>query len=227
MIGAAISSANFLRAFALSKCSFFLLSSMLTIHFEKERKQMNNTNVTLPRMGNTNTLILMVGLPGSGKSTLAKRLVIVDNLTKEESIPILHSSDDIRKELSGDAANQKINRLVFKTLHERVAKDLSVGEDVIVDATNLTVRDRAKYVAIAKNTKNQQGRKPRVVVLVMMTSYAESLRRNNARNRVVPEYAMQRMNERFEFPNVIDEEFESVGVYLENKKGYTINFINF
>ena len=188
---------------------------------------MNNTNVTLPRMGNTNTLILMVGLPGSGKSTLAKRLVIVDNLTKEESIPILHSSDDIRKELSGDAANQKINRLVFKTLHERVAKDLSVGEDVIVDATNLTVRDRAKYVAIAKNTKNQQGRKPRVVVLVMMTSYAESLRRNNARNRVVPEYAMQRMNERFEFPNVIDEEFESVGVYLENKKGYTINFINF
>ena len=58
--------------------------------------------------------IMLVGLPGSGKSTLIKRY-------KEYKV---HSSDDIREELTGDVNRQDINNLVFKALHKRVKEDL-------------------------------------------------------------------------------------------------------
>ena len=78
--------------------------------------------------GNKPEFIMLVGLPGSGKSTLTKRY-------KEYKV---HSSDDIREELTGDVNRQDINSLVFKILHNRVKEDLLNGQSVIIDSTNIS-----------------------------------------------------------------------------------------
>ena len=63
--------------------------------------------------------IMMVGLPASGKSTYALELADTYNAN-------IHASDSISEELSGDINNQDINDIVFKTLHNRIKKDLSI-----------------------------------------------------------------------------------------------------
>ena len=65
------------------------------------------------------SLLMLVGLPGSGKSTYIKNH-FNQNLH-------VHSSDDIREELSGNVNNQDINKEVFELLHKRVKDDLKNG----------------------------------------------------------------------------------------------------
>ena len=62
-------------------------------------------------------LCFCVGLPGSGKSYWAEA-------NKEELNAVVHSSDEIREELTGDVNEQSKNELVFSTLHKRVKEDL-------------------------------------------------------------------------------------------------------
>ena len=58
---------------------------------------------------------MMVGLPGSGKSTFAR------NVLSASPGAVVHSSDEIRRELLGDKNDQTQQALVFSTLHERVS----------------------------------------------------------------------------------------------------------
>lgn len=67
---------------------------------------------------NKPSFIMMVGLPGSGKSTYAK------TLTLNGKPYIIHSSDNLREELYGDAAIQGDNNKLFAELHKRIKKDL-------------------------------------------------------------------------------------------------------
>lgn len=83
--------------------------------------------------------IMMVGLPGSGKSTIANKLSIKENA-------VLHSSDDLREELLGDADNQDSNELIFQELHKRISRDLLDGKSVVYDATNSSYKKRKAFL---------------------------------------------------------------------------------
>lgn len=131
--------------------------------------------------------IMMCGLPASGKSTYAQKLA------KEQNANI-HSSDEIRKELSGDINNQDINKLVFKTLHNRVKEDLRNGKNCIYDATNISYKRRMAFLQELNKIPCEK-----ICVLVAAT-YKDCLDRNAQRERNVPEEVIKRMYMNFNTP---------------------------
>lgn len=82
----------------------------------------------------------MIGPSGAGKSTLAAKL-----FDKHEII----SSDEIRSELCGDFRIQTRNDEIFAEVHRRAELRISLGQRVVIDATNIKARDRKFFVDLA------------------------------------------------------------------------------
>ena len=154
---------------------------------------------------------MMVGLPGSGKSTMAKRLA-------EEYNANIHSSDDIRAELSGDATRQDINDLVFKTLHNRVKEDLCNGKNCIYDACNISYKRRMAFLQELKNIPCEK------ICVLMATPYEECLKNNVNRDRVVPEYVIEKMYRNFDMPWVYERWDDIIVMYNDTNYRLPNNF---
>ena len=130
---------------------------------------------------------MMVGLPCSGKSTYAKEL-------SEKYDAVIHSSDALREELTGDINNQDNNELVFQTLHKRIKDDLKNGKSCIYDACQVTRKSRMSFL-------QQLNKIPCSKICVLMaTRYEECLERSQKRERTVPEYVIKRMYMKFDPP---------------------------
>lgn len=135
----------------------------------------------------TPKLFVLCGLPASGKSTYAKKLAEVHNAN-------IHSSDEIREELSGDVNNQNINELVFKTLHNRIKEDLKNGKSCIYDATNINYKRRMGFL-------NELNKIPcEKICYLVATPYEECLKNNANRDRKVPEEVIERMYRNIDVP---------------------------
>ena len=80
--------------------------------------------------------IMLVGLPAAGKDTWAREYI------KKHPNTVIHSSDDIREELYGDASCQNNPEKVFEIMAARTIKSLQEGKDVIYNATNLKYKKR-------------------------------------------------------------------------------------
>ena len=87
---------------------------------------------------------MLVGISGSGKSTFAEKIKHWGELEKEDVE--IFSSDEIRKELYGDASIQKDHEKVFRILHSRVKEALSQGKTVVYDACNLSAKRRKAFL---------------------------------------------------------------------------------
>lgn len=132
--------------------------------------------------------IMMIGLPGSGKSVWAR---------KEAGYGFhLISSDGYRKDLNGDESIQGDNQKLFQTIHKEIRDRLNNGESVIFDATNINYKHRIHLLDFLKNVTCRK------TAVVMATPINECLERNYQRERVVPEYVIDRMWKSFTFPTV-------------------------
>ena len=81
-------------------------------------------------------LVITVGLPGSGKSTYLARLGV-------NAI----SSDEIRRLIADDPADQTMNARIFSIVRYLVRQRIAAGRPVTyVDATHLTPWERKPYV---------------------------------------------------------------------------------
>lgn len=83
-------------------------------------------------------LLLLIGISGSGKSRW------INSLAKGNFIVV--STDEIRKELTGDATNQDRNEEVFALADKRIEDAISKDISVIVDQTNVDTQYRRPFI---------------------------------------------------------------------------------
>lgn len=138
-----------------------------------------------------NRLYFLVGIPGAGKSTYAQRLI--DN---DPSI-VWVSSDAIREELWGDANDQQQPGTVFGTMFQRTSKALNAGQDVIYDATNINAKTRASTLVQLRSCVSCEFE---AICVMVLCSLSECKRRQNDRDRKVPEDCIDRMVRQFQAP---------------------------
>ena len=138
---------------------------------------------------------MLVGLPGSGKSTYLSQLGVT-----------AISSDEIRRLLTDDPANQTIHRKVFALVRLIVRRRLELRMPVTyVDATNLVPWERRPYIKLAE----LYGAEPEAIYFDVPLQVCQE--RNRGRSRVVPDEALERMAAQM-VPPMRDEGFIRVTV---------------
>lgn len=142
---------------------------------------------------------MAVGMPGSGKTTILS--VVAVNLGIMRISP-----DDIREELAGSAADQSVNREAWAEAHKRVKQQLAAGRSVIVDATHADAKQRVE--ALKQYHKYKAAA---LVAVVFKVSISVAKQRNTNRQRVVPEYVLDRMHASLQTqPPTVHEGFDKV-----------------
>jgi predicted kinase len=123
-------------------------------------------------------LVVLVGAAGAGKSTLAARLFDPSDVV---------SSDALRASLGGDPADPRTTRTAFGILPREVARRLSAGHLVVVDATNVDRAARIQLVRLARVAGAP------AVAIALALAPDEVHRRNAARpGRIVPRDVVDR-----------------------------------
>jgi len=145
------------------------------------------------------TVYVMCGVPGSGKTYFCKNVLM--NHPWRHRVYI--SSDDIRKEICGDASDQSKNSEVFDIFYDRARQAIQEGNDVILDATHLTKKIRNEC------RKHFKDLDCKFIAVQMMTTTEKAVDRNKDRDRVVPDYAMRRMAKMYQ-PVEDDENFDYI-----------------
>jgi len=146
---------------------------------------------------------MMVGLPGSGKSFLAKNMMNCEHI----------SSDAIREEVFGDVNDQNHNDEVFNIMLNRTIEVLKNDGKCVYDATNLNAKRRMNLL---KELRNRVGNKFHAECIVCVPSFELCCKRNNERDRVVPQFVMDRMYKQFQ-PPIYEEGWDEIVVYGERK----------
>jgi predicted kinase len=147
---------------------------------------------------------MLVGLPGSGKSYVAK---------EHFSGATILSSDDIREEMWGDANDQREPAKVFNEMERRLIAALDNNEDVVYDATNLVSKKRKALVQKVLHSYSYT----ECICVLVTCSIKECKRRQNDRDRKVPDEVIDRMARQFEVP-YYNEGWHSIHIFNNGPK---------
>ena len=159
--------------------------------------------------GTKPVLVMMCGLAGSGKSTLAHSMA-------EEINATVISSDALREEMFGDITDQTHNSEVFNELHRRTKEYLISGRNVIYDACDISSKRRIGFLQQIGNIPCQKE------CTIMATPYNQCIKNNKNRDRIVPEYVIERMYKQWHTPYWF-EGWDNIEVHLsETPSNYAI-----
>lgn len=170
-------------------------------------------------------LIIFVGIPGSGKSTMAEKLgiksVSYDGIREEffGKADIFYDEDFANRKIKrkhidvSGKTEEELRKLkericsnsVYATLNYRVKKALEDGEDIIIDATNVSKKKRIGLLNTFRGFYDS------AEAYFFNIPFEVALSRNNSRDRVVPEKVIKDMLDRLEMPTE-DEGFNVVHI---------------
>ena len=149
-------------------------------------------------------VVVGVGIPGSGKTT------VLSELAAELAVARI-CPDDIREELSGNAADQSVNAQAWNEAYDRVRQELSENRSVIVDATHAEAWRRPQTVEMYRSFGAAT-----VAAIFIDVPVEIAKERNAGRDRVVPNYAIKRMAEALEGEPVSLEEGFDVVIVIDH-----------
>lgn len=159
-------------------------------------------------------LYIMIGISASGKSTIAKQIAERDNC-------IIVSSDAIRGEIcDGGVSDQSKNEEVFKIFHRRIKENLLKGNNVIADATNITIKSRkAIFDAVRKIDCYKIG-------YLVVKNIEDCIKDNKNSDRVaVPDEVIYRQVRKFQIP-FYEEGYNIIVIEDLNKNNSEIFLVN-
>lgn len=136
-------------------------------------------------------IITLVGIPASGKSTFAEEY--------RKKGYVIASTDEARKTLYGDEAIQGNIKDVLCVVYGIVEDAVKNHKNVVVDSTALTPYERMQILKFPA----------RHIAVYFDTPVDTCLRRNQERERHVPERIILQMYERMIYPSE-EEGFEKV-----------------
>lgn len=142
-------------------------------------------------------LYVLCGIPGSGKTTLAHQLA-------EQHGATVHSIDDI----PGSWGNRDIDGSFRRQWIYNISADLQNGSSVVCDSTALTSISR-KW--ILKKISDFDCKK---ILVMKVVPVEECLRRNENRERKVPEEHIRRCAKFIECPTP-DEGWDEIKLFNE------------
>lgn len=154
-------------------------------------------------------VIMLAGLPASGKSTYAKEL-------SEKENAIILSSDDLRVELYGDVNHQDNNGELFQELYRRARQHLSSGQNVIIDATNISSKRRIHFINEFKQFEKE--------CVYVSTLYDNCLFNDKKRERTVGKHVIDRMYKQLQIP-FIEEGWDKVIYHHSNLFRSSVNYL--
>lgn len=137
--------------------------------------------------------IMAIWLPWCWKTTY------YENELKDDYVHI--SSDKIREELYWDVNDQEHNEEVFQEMYRRTVETLKQNKNVYYDATNISRKRREHLLNQLKQRLREYTIRYHCVIFAI--DIDEVKRRNKQRERVVPEYVIDKM-----FKNICIPEYE-------------------
>lgn len=159
-------------------------------------------------------LYIMIGISSSGKSTIAKQIAERDNC-------IIVSSDAIRGEIcEGGVSDQSKNEEVFRIFHRRIKENLLKGNNVIADATNITIKSRkAIFDAVRKIDCYKIG-------YLVVKNIKDCIKDNKNSDRVaVPDEVIYRQVGKFQIP-FREEGYDNIVIEDLNKDNSELFLVN-
>lgn len=159
-------------------------------------------------------LYVMIGISSSGKSTIAKQIAERDNC-------IIVSSDAIRGEIcEGGVSDQSKNEEVFRIFHRRIKENLLKGNNVIADATNITIKSRkAIFDAVRKIDCYKIG-------YLVVKNIKDCIKDNKNSDRVaVPDEVIYRQVGKFQIP-FREEGYDNIVIEDLNKDNSELFLVN-
>ena len=141
--------------------------------------------------GKKNALIILVGPPASGKSTWGKDFAQKNNM-------VYVSTDEIRGQIGKGEDDQSVSAAAHMIAQKRVREALTLGKNVMIDATNCDGDARRPYVKMAKEHNAYK------IAVTFEVSRDELLKRNAQRKRQVSSEIIDLFLKKYSRPSTVN-----------------------
>ena len=147
-------------------------------------------------------ILILRGIPASGKSTFAKKLV-----KENPGVYKRINRDDLREMFDTYHFSRDNEKFVKRVRDLLIREALRDGKHVIVDDTNLSMKNVNRITQLAEEHRKKTGEPVEVTVKEFEVTLAEALERDAKREKRVGDRVIRKMHRQFYGKNTRDPEY--------------------